>query len=236
MKREDGQKAEGSKQKAASRVMRCLLPTAFCLLFSGLCFPAPAQKVVDQILMLVNDEVITRTDLLWSLALDPETPSPAGPVSSDMLKRKLDVMIDERLIAQEAARIPAAEITQDDISKKRSELISRFPSEAVFRERVMSVGLTPARIDELLRQRVAVDRFIEFRFRSFVFVSEQELQRYYDERLAPEIRQAGQVPPPLDQVRERIGQVLKEEKINEEIDRFLTAARQRADIMLLAEP
>ena len=57
-----------------------------------------AQQTVDQILTLVNDEPITRIDLLWSLAMDPGAPSPAGPVSSDLLQRKLDVMIDERIV------------------------------------------------------------------------------------------------------------------------------------------
>jgi hypothetical protein len=227
-------KAKGKRQKAKGKRWG-LKPFAFLLIFA-FCLTAHAQKVVDQILMLVNGDIITRTDLLWSLALDPDSPSPAGAVSSDILKRKLEVMIDERLIAQEAARIPAAEVTPEDINRKRSELISRFPSEAVFRERVMSVGLTPTRIEDLLRERVLIDRFVEFRFRSFVFVSEQEIKRYYDEKLAPEIRNAGQVPPPIDQVRESIIPILRQEKINEEIDRFLTAARQRADIVLLVEP
>ncbi|HSE36080.1 MAG TPA: hypothetical protein VLG74_02185, partial [Blastocatellia bacterium] len=64
-----------------------------------------AQQTVDQILTLVNDDLITRIDLLWSIAMDPQAPSPVGPVGSDLLSRKLDVMIDERLIAQEATRV-----------------------------------------------------------------------------------------------------------------------------------
>jgi hypothetical protein len=201
-----------------------------------------AQELVDQILALVNDEVITRTDLLWSIAMNPKAPSPAGPVSSDLLHQKLDVMIDERLIAQEAARVPTADITQDEIDKKRTELIESFRSEAEFRERVGSVGLTPQKLDELLRQRILIDRFVDFRFRSFVLVTEQEIQRYYNETFASEMRRKGQVPPSLDQtlegktVREKINVILKQEKINTEIDHWLASARQRADVVQLAEP
>ena len=43
-----------------------------------------AQQTVDQILTLVNDDLITRIDLLWSIAMDPQAPSPAGPVGSDL--------------------------------------------------------------------------------------------------------------------------------------------------------
>ena len=203
---------------------------------------AYSQQIVDQILTLVNDEVITRTDLLWSIAMDPKAPSPAGPVSSDLLSQKLDVMIDERLIAQEATRIPTTEITQGEIEKKRTELIKSFKNEAEFRQRIGSVGLTPQKLDELLRERILIDRFADFRFRSFVLVTEQEIKRYYDETFAPGMRAKGQVPSALDQmvegvtVHDRISAILKQEKINAEIDRWLTSARQRADVVQLAEP
>jgi hypothetical protein len=195
-----------------------------------------AQKIVDQILTLVNDDIITRVDLLWSLALDPSAPSPAGPVSPDILRQKLDVMIDERLVAQDAARLPGAEVPQDEIDQKRRMLIERFPSEAAFRQRIESVGLTPQRLDQLIRERILIERFKEFRFQSFVFVREEEIQRYYTEVLAPQVRARGAIPPPVEQVREQIRVILREEKINEEIDRWLIEARQRADIVQLAEP
>jgi len=199
---------------------------------------ARAQQTVDQILTLVNDEAITRIDLLWSIAMDPQAPSPIGPVGSDLMSRKLDVMIDERLIAQEAARIPTAEITQDEIDKTRTELIKSFASEAQFRERVGSVGLTPQKIDEIIRQRILIARFVDFRFRSFVVVTEQEIKRYYDETLAPKVRAGGQVPPPLEtpSIRDGIVANLKVEKVDAEINRWLTSARQRADVVQLAEP
>ncbi len=204
---------------------------------------AGAQQTVDQILTLVNDDLITRIDLLWSIALDPQSPSPVGPVGSDLLSRKLDVMIDERLIAQEATRVPTTEITQDEVDKKRTELIKSFPSEAQFRERVGSVGLTPQKIDDLIRQRILIDRFVDFRFRSFVLITNQDIQRYYDEVLAPAIRNRGLVPPSLDEVqkdgtkiRDSISATLKQRKINDEVERWLSQARQRADIVQLAEP
>jgi hypothetical protein len=221
------------------RVAAKLLVGAFVVCLIALVAPrVQGQEVVDQILTLVNDEVITRTDLLWSIAMDPKAPSPVGPVGSDLLSRKLDVMIDERLIAQEAARIPTSDITQDEIDKKRTELIKSFRNEAEFRQRVGSVGLTPQKIDELIRQRILIDRFVEFRFRSFVLVTEQEIKRYYDETYAPKVRAGGEVPPPVEnqKARDGITAILKEQKINAEVERWLSSARQRADVVQLAEP
>lgn len=225
------------RRAGASRTLRPFIGLGFFLVLLMLTIPGVrAQQIVDQILTLVNDETITRTDLLWSIAMDPQAPSPAGPVSPDALRQKLEVMIDERLIAQEAARIPASEIAQDEVDKKRAALIKSFRSEAEFRQRIGSVGLTPQKLDELLRQRILIDRFVDFRFRSFVLATETEIKRFYDETLAPKVRARGQVAPPLEQVHDEIGAILKEEKVNQEIDRWLVNARQRADIVQLAEP
>ena len=214
------------------RIQIIILTLAICF------FPSAVrgQQVVDVIVALVNDDVITRSDLLWAMALDPESPSPAGPISSDVLRRMLDIVIEQRLVAQEASRIPTNEVTQEEINKKRSEVIAQFPSEAAFRQRVQSVGLTPERIDELIRQRILIERFIEFRFYSLVFVSQQEIEKYYKEVLSPKVQKAGQVPPTLDQVRDTITEILKQEKISQELDRYLATARQRADVVFLAEP
>jgi peptidyl-prolyl cis-trans isomerase SurA len=195
---------------------------------------ASAQKTIDQILVIVNDEIITRSDLLWAVALDPESPSPTGNLSPDVLRRMLEVMIDQRLVYQEAAKIPSSEITEEEVNQKRNDLIRRFGSEAAFRERVESVGLTSSRIDELMRQRIVIERFVEFRFRSFLFVSEDEVRRYYDEQIVPRVREAGQIPPPIEQVRDQITEVLKREKFDQELDRWLKETRQRSDIAQIA--
>ena len=228
---------------------RLLLGLALIWFGVFLCSSVPVQaqnnqRVIDQIMALVDDDLITQSDLIWNLALNPKVPSPGGPVSSDLLSRELDVMIQQRLIAHEAARLPSADLTQDEVNKKKAELISQFKSEAEFRQRIESVGLTPDRLDELIRQRVEIERFIDFRFRSFVFVTEQEIQRYYDEVFSKQMREKGAVPPPLDaelpdnnvKVRDMIAQILKAEKIEQETERWLRDASQRADIVKLAEP
>ena len=229
------QEGSGSTLRSSFIVHRSSFIVALSLLLL-LAVRCPAQKVVDQILMLVNNEVVTRSDLLWSLAMDPEAPSPAGSIDSDTLKRKLEVMIDERLISQEAAKIPSADVSQEEIDKKRAALIKQFPNESVFRQRAESAGLTAERIDRLLAQRILIDRFIDFRFRSFVFASDQEVRKYYEERLTPAIRDRGEVAAPLEEVRASITEIIKGEKVEQEIDRWLRDARQRADIVPLAEP
>ncbi len=212
--------------------MNIILPFAFCLLSLAV----PQQKVVDQILTLVNNEVITRLDLLWSLAMDPQAPSPANGVNADVLRQKLDVMIDERLISQEATRIPTAEVTQGEIKAYKDNLIKRFPTEAAFRARLESVGLTNEKLDELIRVRITIEKYVAFRFESFVFVTDQEIQEFYEQKYVPKRKAQGQIPPSLSESREYIRTEIKGDKVISEIETWLTSSRQRAEIISLVEP
>jgi hypothetical protein len=212
--------------------MSYLFAFAFCF-FS---FAVPQQKVVDQILTLVNDEVITRIDLLWSLAMDAQAPNPANGINSDLLRQKLDVMIDEKLITQEATRIPTTDVTQEEINAKQKALIATFPTQAAFLERIQAVGLTVEKLEELLRQRILIEKYVAFRFESFVFVTDQEIQEYYEQKLVPKLKEKGTVPPSLSEVIDKIRTLLKEEKKGGELERWLTSARQRAEIISLVEP
>src|SRR5688500_5622441 len=95
-----------------SQVAFCLLLSAFCLLPSS----ARAQEVVDKMVATVNAGVvpdcrniclITYSDLLWQLALQPDTPL-ANPTSKD-LNHALSLLVDQRLILQEAEKLPSIE-------------------------------------------------------------------------------------------------------------------------------
>ena len=97
----------------------CLLPSAHC-----------AQRGRRQNGCDVNAGVvpecrniclITYSDLLWQLALQPDTPL-ANPTSKE-LNRALRLIIDQRLILQEAEKLPSIEPTAEEIKNARDELV-----------------------------------------------------------------------------------------------------------------
>src|SRR5882672_6781208 len=123
-----------------------LLLTAHCSLLTG---AARAQQVVDKMVATVNAGVlpecrqiclITYSDLLWQLALQPNTPLD-NPTSVD-LNRALSLLIDQRLILQEAEKLPSIAPTSEEIKSARDELVKAFPSPSEFQQRLQGVGLT----------------------------------------------------------------------------------------------
>jgi len=139
----------------AAAVCRLLLLSAFCLLPSA----AQAQQVVDKMVATVNGAgqtrcqvcLITYSDLLWQMALEPGTLL-VNP-SSEELNRTLSLIIDQRLILQEAEKLPSIAPTNEEIAAARDDLAKAFPSQAEFQSRLQSVGLTAEKLNEIIEQR-----------------------------------------------------------------------------------
>jgi parvulin-like peptidyl-prolyl isomerase len=213
-----------------------LLPFSLCTLSSTV----QAQTVTDKMVATVNGgvsqpDLITYSDLLWQLALQPDTP--LDNPGSEILNRALQLLIDQHLILQEAERLPSIAPTDAEIKAALDEIAKRFPP-SEFERRLRRVGFSSIedeRLREIIRQRVAIEKYLNFRFRSFTVVSPEEVASYYRDVFVPRFRQRnpGRLVPTLDQAREELQQTLTESKIESDTDAFLDTARERAEIVIL---
>ena len=218
-----------------AKPIRVLFLLAFSLLASS--SQCLAQEVVDKMVATVNagarTELITYSDLLWQLALQPNTV--LDNPSSTELNRALRLLIDQRLILQEAEKLPTIAPTQKEVSDARDELARNFPSQIEFQQRLQRVGMTSEKLDEIVEQRLKMEKYLDFRFRNFVVISQKEIADYYGDVYVPRLqtRAPGRIVPSLEQARAEIEKTLMEAKIESDTDAFLDTARERAEIVLL---
>ncbi|HMF58504.1 MAG TPA: SurA N-terminal domain-containing protein [Pyrinomonadaceae bacterium] len=193
-------------------------------------------RVVDRMVATVNGELITYSDLLWQLALQPG--NPLDNPSSEALTRALNLLIGQTLIAQEAEKIPTISPSDDEVNRALADLIRQFPSRAEFEERMQRVGLTAEELRDIIRRRVEIEKYLDFRFRSFVVVTDRETSDYYSHVYVPRFRQRapGRILPTLAEARAEIERTLTEGKIETAMNEFLDTARDRADIVILNQP
>jgi hypothetical protein len=204
---------------------------------------AAAQEIVDRTVATVDDnvgrpELITYSDLLWQLALQPN--ASLDPPSSEDLNRALQLLINQRLFALEAERLPRAEPTDAEIDAKIKDVLADFTSTAEFERRLRRVGFTSVRDDNFVRmmaQRVKIEKYLDFRFRSFVVITPEAEATYYREVFVPDFRRRfpGVILPTLEEKRADINQILTEEKIAQDIETFLDDAKRRAAVVILSE-
>jgi hypothetical protein len=139
---------------------------------------------------------------------------------------------DQLLILQEARKLPSADTTEGiaardkEVNVRRNELAQAFGGAQRLQERMARVGLTSEQLDLILRDRVIVDQYLDFRFRAFTVVTEKEIQDRYD-RTYGRLKNSGQIVPKLDEVRNRIKDEVTEQKIEADIDKFVDALRDQ---------
>jgi hypothetical protein len=202
----------------------------------------PAQEVVDKTVATVSDgvntELITLSDLKWQLALQPNVP--LDPPSSDDLNNALRIQIDQRLFALEAQRVPSIPPTEKEIADAITEILAFFPSTADFERRLRTVGfssVTDDNFEAIIRQRIAIEKYLDFRFRSFIVVTPEDEETYYREIFVPDFRRRfpGLLMPTLDEKRAEINNLVTEDRVEAAIEAFLDEARRRAEVVILSE-
>lgn len=203
---------------------------------------ARAQDVVDKTVAVLSDgvrtELITYSDILWQMALQPNTQ--LQPPRSEDLNQALQILINQRLFALEAQRLPKNAATEKEIADKINETLSYFSSPAVFEDRLKQVGFASIRdenFQRLMAQRLAIDKYVAFRFESFVVVTLDEERRFYRDTFVPDFRRRspGLLVPTFEEKKTEIRATLVRQKVAASIERFLDEAKQRVEIEILIE-
>jgi SurA N-terminal domain len=237
------------RHKFTRSILKGFVVLSFCLLPFSFCLQARAQEVVDRMVATVNGgvrpDLITYSDLIWQLALQPDTP--VSLPSQEALNTALQLIISQRLILQEAEKLPTITPTNREVETELATLIKLFPSQEEFQRRVTRVGLSAEQLREIVRKRVAIQKYLDFRFRSFTVVTSQEVEGYYADTYVPRLRRQmpGVIVPKLEDkvrdqdgnsrtVRDQIERILIESKIESDTNAFLEEAHDRAEIVYLA--
>ncbi|MGH9819400.1 MAG: hypothetical protein ACRD43_04455 [Pyrinomonadaceae bacterium] len=208
-------------------------------LFAG---GASGQVEVDKSVAVVSDgvrsELITYSDLLWQLALEPK--ATLDSPSSEDLNRALQTQINQRLFTLEAERVPREAPTEKEINIAITELVSRFSSPAEFESRLRKVGFTSVKdphFERIIVDRLSIEKYLDFRFRSFIVITPEDETKYYSDIFIPNFRRQypGVLTPSLDEKRADIRNTLTEEKVASAIETFLDDAKRRVQIVILNE-
>jgi hypothetical protein len=221
------------------RWTRICLPAIIVFLTA---FTAVGQEIVDKTVAVVSDgarsELITYSDLVWQLALQPGVQ--LDPPRSEDLNQALQTLINQGIFALEAQRLPRDAPFEGEIAAEISRTLRFFPSASVFETRLKQVGFDSIKdpaFERLIAKRLSISKYTDFRFRSFVVVSADEETRYYRDIFVPDFRRRfpGLLMPTLDEKRAEIKNTLTENKVAERIEGFLDEAKRRVRIEILIE-
>lgn len=214
------------------RPLPILLP--LLLLAAPLAAAEADIRIVDRVVALVDEEPILLSDLERVIGLGLIARHP-GESDESLRRRTLDRLIELRLRQNELGRFGFQQVPVEEVDLQFDAVRERFDSDEAFQAELERLGIDEQGVRQLLARQLATLSFVEERLGSRVFVSIEEIRRYYDETLVPELAKSGQPPPPIEEVRESIRAVLREQKLDREIERWTDELRRAADIVDLLD-
>ena len=156
------------------------------LLYAVLLFPACLKaEIVDGIVAVVNNEVVTQAEL--NAILLPLYTQYKSTYSDEELLMKIDEakknilykLIEDKLILQEAHKIgmPA---TDEEVAERLEQIKSQFSSSQEFKSALASQGLTVVDLKEKYREQLIKEKMVNREVRSRVSVTPIEIALFYE--------------------------------------------------------
>ena len=195
--------------------------------------PAPATEAPatlrDRIVAVVDGDPILDSDVERALVLSGSPPA-NGAGAAAQRRKVLDGLVEERLRIHEVERYGFEQVPVELIARHVEQIRARFASEEELQRRLRDLGMTQEGLEQLVAQQLQVLVYVDELLGARVFVGLEEIEAYYQETLAPRLRAEGKPVPPLDDVREEIREVLRQQRLNEELLRWTADLRRRADV------
>jgi hypothetical protein len=201
--------------------------------------PSAAPSVVDRVVAVVNNRAILLSDIGTEqrfAILDPKITRRLTPQSA--LQRLIGRTLIQQQIRQED--VDAAQPSDADVQNRIHEVRTELPAcvamncatDAGWQKFLDTYDLTASQVEDYLRLRLEILRFIEIRFRQGIRISPQETEAYYRDKLVPQYPKGAAIPP-LSDVAPRIEEILLEEQVNTFFTAWLDNLRKQGDVEVL---
>ena len=192
-------------------------------------------RVVEQIVALVRNpsasppRPITLTKLVEearvALVGQGALEAATAPLDPPALRAALRWLVDQLLVADEAARLGVDEVARDELAGEQRRFRERFPDAAAFQRFLQAADLSEDELAVTLARGLRVQRYLESRVGRSARVNDEELARALAERGL-----SAEAPGAREAVRAR----LRDEKAAAQVRQILADLRTRADVRVLA--
>jgi hypothetical protein len=198
--------------------------------------------VLDRVIGVINGDVLLESDVKEELrfaALEPFAVSPG----SDTLKRAARRLANRTLILQQLKEQQGLgiKITDEQVQQALMDLRTHLPvcrrykctSEEGWKAFLAANDLTEAEVFAHWKQRLAILKFIDIRFRSGIRISNEEIEAYYQKSILPVFERQKEKPPTLAEISPRIQEILLQQHVNVLLQDWLKSLREEGSVQIL---
>jgi len=169
-----------------SSIRLTLLTLLLCLALQ----PDARAEVADRIVAVVNDDIITLSELNeegapYFQALIKQVPTEQQQAEMQKLRQEvLSHLVDQRLIEQQAAKLEI-QVSEADIDQTIETILTdNHVSREQYKQDLAGKGLTEPQYREQLKRQMLQSRLVSHEIRSKVVITDERINQYYQENYA----------------------------------------------------
>lgn len=191
-------------------------------------------EVVDRIIAVVNGHLVTWSDLDEQMRFEAlENRRALKDLGEAERRSAFEHLVQNRMLRDQMQGTAPA--TDSEIDARIGELRAAWlvADDAKWSATLTGYGLSMAELRWLVQEQLEILKFMEFRVRPLVRVSRAEVEDYYAQVLAPQVKAQGQTPETVGAVESKIRELLTEQKMNQEMEKWLDTLRTQSRVQVL---
>lgn len=194
--------------------------------------PAARAEIVDRIAVTVGDRVITLSEIRLQIRINAFLNETQPDYSAEERRRAAGRIVDQVLLEREIELSRFSEVAMVDVLEELGEIrATRFQRDDDYLRELDARQISEDDLKRYLQLQIRTLRFVDFRFRAGVQVTDQEIQRYYEQEFLPAWKKEKRGEPPLaDEVRDDVEELLMGRHVDVNTEQWLAQARKQARI------
>jgi hypothetical protein len=219
-----GRMVAQNKKDIRSIFLSGFSPNVFCFLLL-LSFPVISQAVIiDKIAAIVNENVITQSELDAMEKLDLRL---SGlPRRNSILQER----IDHHLALQQLKTQPPVLLAPEEVESSFESFEIRHGGDEKLIVFLTSIGMNREDLIQEIRNQLSIRKFIRDRFRPFVNITIEDAEDYYEKVYKPAGEMLAKDVPPFAEVFGEIQNLMVESKVQDHITEWLDNLRKQARV------
>ncbi len=198
---------------------------AACALTAFLVSPVAGAETLDRVVAAVDYQAITGRDVESEFHYEQllNGKLPEGTPDAQTREEIRNRLVEQALLSEEARDAKTTGATEEELAQDLADIQKKFNSPKAFEDALKAAGLDTNQLLDRLRRRDLIQKLTDLRLRPQAWVEQSEIETYFKDTFIPEFEQHNQASPPtLDEVEDKIRNILAEEKINKLLDEWIT--------------
>lgn len=199
------------------------------------CFVVSAQAaIIDRLAIALGQQVITESQIDEEIRVTALLNREPIARNLDQRRAAADRLVAQLLVRREMQLSHYPFPGVEDINSYLEQIRSSFGGDSPFAQALAADDLTESTLRDHLALQLTTLRFIEYRFRPDIGISNADIESYYQRQTETwRAGHPGVAPPTLADSRESIRKALIEERTDEALDTWLEESRKQVEIVYL---